>query len=81
MRVLINRGILAKNKANAKTSHKITSEVGKVVIKKSIYREKFRNSSLLKGNYTQSQGEETLQAEVLEQHKVQCGYQKTELIR
>lgn len=39
-RVLINRAILAKNKANAKTSLKITSEVGKVVIKKTIYREK-----------------------------------------
>lgn len=37
-RVLINRGILAKEKANAKTSHKITSGVGKVVIKKSVYR-------------------------------------------
>lgn len=32
-RALINRGILAKNKANAKTSHKITSGVGKIAIK------------------------------------------------
>lgn len=80
-RVLINRAILAKNKANAKTNHKITSEVGKVLIKKTIYGEKVRNISLLKGIYRQSRGEETLQDEVSEQHKVQCGYQKPELIR
>lgn len=46
LRVLINRGILAKNKA--KTSHKMTGGVGKVVIKRSIYREKVRSISLLK---------------------------------
>lgn len=48
LRVLINRGILAKNKANAKTSHKMTGGVGKLVIKKSTYREKVRSISLLK---------------------------------
>lgn len=46
LRVLINRGIPAKNKA--KTSHKMTGGVGKVVIKKSTYREKVRSISLLK---------------------------------
>lgn len=33
---------------NAKTSHKMTAGLGKVVIKKLIYREKVRSSSLLK---------------------------------
>lgn len=32
--VLINRGTLTKSKANAKTSHKMTAGVRKVVIKK-----------------------------------------------
>lgn len=47
-RVPINRGILAKTKANAMTSHKITGGDGKAVIKKMIYREKIRSISLLK---------------------------------
>lgn len=47
--VLINRGTLTK-KANAKTSHKMTAGVRKVVIKKkkSISREKVKSTSLLK---------------------------------
>lgn len=48
--VLINRGISTKSKANAKTSHKVTAGVRKVVIKenKSIYGEKVKSTSLLK---------------------------------